>query len=65
MAMKNPQRYQTNARVPLGERARALGRPAHLSAHPGRRPDEPVDGGLRAFYERLLAVLRRPEVRPP
>jgi hypothetical protein len=63
--MKNPQPYQVNTRLLLSERARALGRPAHLSAHPGRRPDEPVDGGLRAFYERLLAVLRRPEVRPP
>jgi hypothetical protein len=38
------------------------GRRVHVSMHLGRRPDEPADTGLRAFYERLLAVLRREEV---
>ncbi len=38
------------------------GRKVHVSMHLGRRPDEPVDEGLRAFYGRLLAALRRPEV---
>ena len=29
--------------------------------HLGRRPPEPVDEGLRAFYDRLLTALARPE----
>jgi hypothetical protein len=63
--MKKPLLHWIDVGVLLGDRARTLGRPAHLSTHLGRRPDEPVDGGLRTFHERLLAVLRRPEVRPP
>jgi glycosidase len=39
------------------------GRKVRVSMHVGRRPAEPVDEGLRAFYARLLACLRRPEVR--
>jgi hypothetical protein len=39
------------------------GRRKRISPHLGRGPAEPVDGALCAFYERLLAVLRRPEVR--
>jgi glycosidase len=38
------------------------GRKAHVSMHLGRRPDEPPDPGLRAFYARLLEVLARSEV---
>src|SRR6185295_16375124 len=38
------------------------GRRVHVSMHVGRRPAEPVDQELRAFYDRLLACLRRPEV---
>jgi hypothetical protein len=38
------------------------GRKVHVSMHLGRRPDEPPDRELRAFYERLLAVLAREEV---
>jgi hypothetical protein len=37
------------------------GRRVHASMHLGRRPDEPPDQALRAFYGRLLAALRRPE----
>jgi hypothetical protein len=37
------------------------GRKVHVSMHLGRRPREPVDEGLRAFYLRLLEVLGRPE----
>jgi hypothetical protein len=37
------------------------GRKVHVSMHLGRRPDEPADGALRAFYQRLLAALSRPE----
>jgi glycosidase len=39
------------------------GRRVHVSMHLGRRPPEPVDEDLRAFYGRLLECLRRPEVR--
>lgn len=39
------------------------GRRHRLSMHLGRRPDEPIDEGLRDFYGRLLRCLRRPEVR--
>jgi glycosidase len=39
------------------------GRKVHVSMHLGRRPAEPVDVDLRAFYGRLFQVLRRPEVR--
>jgi hypothetical protein len=38
------------------------GRKVHVSMHLGRRPDEAPDRALRAFYDRLLAVLARPEV---
>jgi hypothetical protein len=37
------------------------GRKIHVSMHLGRRPAEPVDAALRAFYQRLLAALKRPE----
>jgi glycosidase len=38
------------------------GRKVHVSMHLGRRPDEPPDRELAAFYRRLLAVLGRDEV---
>jgi len=38
------------------------GRKVHVSMHLDRRPAEPADPELRAFYEALLQVLRRPEV---
>ena len=38
------------------------GRKVLVSMHVGRRPDEAPDRDLRAFYERLLGVLARPEV---
>jgi hypothetical protein len=38
------------------------GRRVHVSMHVGRRPAEPVDERLQAFYARLLACLRRPEI---
>ena len=38
------------------------GRRVHVSMHLGRRPWEPVDDDLQAFYGRLLACLKRPEV---
>jgi hypothetical protein len=38
------------------------GRKVHVSMHLGRRPDERPDHALRAFHERLLAVLARDEV---
>jgi Alpha amylase, catalytic domain len=37
------------------------GRKAHVSMHLGRRPAEPVDEELRAFYDRLLQALKHPE----
>jgi glycosidase len=39
------------------------GRTKRISPHLCRGPDEPTDEGLAAFYDRLLAVLRRPVVR--
>lgn len=39
------------------------GRKARLPVQLGRRPYEPLDEGLAAFYDRLLHVARRPEVR--
>jgi glycosidase len=39
------------------------GRRVRISPHLGRAPDEPVDTDLAGFYQRLLAVLRRPVVR--
>ena len=39
------------------------GRKVHVSMHLGRRPAEPVVESIKAFYDRLLAVLRRPEIR--
>ena len=39
------------------------GRLKRISPHLVRAPEEPVDSRLREFYERLLAVLRRPLVR--
>jgi hypothetical protein len=38
------------------------GRKAHASMHLGRRLAEEPNEEIRAFYERLLGVLRRPEV---
>lgn len=37
------------------------GRKVHVSMHIGRRPFEPVDNDISAFYKRLLACLQRPE----
>lgn len=39
------------------------GRKKHISPHLGRAPDEPIDSSLNPFYQRLLAVLRRPVTR--
>ena len=39
------------------------GRRVHVSMHLGRRPVEPVDAELQAFYGRVLECLKRPEVR--
>lgn len=39
------------------------GRKKRISPHLGRAPNEPVDGALQQFYDRLLAVLRQPVVR--
>ncbi|MBK8174285.1 MAG: alpha-amylase [Rhodospirillales bacterium] len=39
------------------------GRRVHVSPHLVRRPDEPVDGPLAAFYVCLLTVLKDPLVR--
>ena len=39
------------------------GRRKRISPHLVRAPDEPVDPALKRFYQRLLAVLRRPLVR--
>jgi hypothetical protein len=38
------------------------GRQSFVSMHLGRRPVEPADPEVRAFYGRLLTVLARPEV---
>jgi len=39
------------------------GRKKRISPHLVRAPLEPVDEGLRQFYEKVLAVLRQPTVR--
>jgi glycosidase len=39
------------------------GRTKRISPHLGRGPDEPINTDLAKFYDRLLAVLRRPAVR--
>src|SRR5262249_55979799 len=39
------------------------GRRKRVSPHLIRRPDEPVDPDLVKFYDRLLAILRRPVLR--
>jgi hypothetical protein len=39
------------------------GRRVKASMHLGRRPSEPPDPSVRAFYERLLSCLKRPEAR--
>jgi hypothetical protein len=39
------------------------GRTKHISPHLGRAPDEPSNQEIAKFYDRLLAVLRRPVVR--
>jgi hypothetical protein len=39
------------------------GRKKRVSPHLCRRPDEPVDMDLAKFYQRLLAVVRRPALR--
>jgi hypothetical protein len=46
---------QTGAR--LVHEGQLEGRKVHLPVFLARRPDEPVDTDLRAFYERLLAAL--------
>jgi hypothetical protein len=38
------------------------GRKVHVSMHVGRRPDEPPDPAVRAFYDRLLPILARDEI---
>jgi hypothetical protein len=38
------------------------GRKVHVSMHVGRRPNEPVDKELQAFYVCVLQALKRPEV---
>ncbi len=39
------------------------GRKKRISPHLVRGPEEPVDQGLKQFYDRLLSVLRNPAVR--
>jgi hypothetical protein len=39
------------------------GRLKRISPHLVRAPEEPVNGGLKNFYARLLAILHRPVVR--
>jgi hypothetical protein len=39
------------------------GRKKRISPHLGRGPNEPIDEELRAFYDRLLSVLRQPAFR--
>jgi hypothetical protein len=39
------------------------GRKERISPHLGRAPHEPVDPGVKQFYDRLLAVLRQPAMR--
>lgn len=39
------------------------GRRVRASNHLGRRASEPIDRGLEAFYQALLACARRPELR--
>jgi glycosidase len=39
------------------------GRKKRISPHLGRGPDEPVQEGVRQFYDRLLRILRQPVVR--
>jgi hypothetical protein len=39
------------------------GRAKRISPHLCREPDEPIDLELKEFYDRLLAVLRRPAIR--
>jgi hypothetical protein len=39
------------------------GRKVRISPHLGRGPDEPADAAVAEFYDRLLAVLRRPALR--
>jgi hypothetical protein len=39
------------------------GKKTRVSPHLWRGPQEPADPGLRAFYEQLLALLRRPLLR--
>jgi glycosidase len=39
------------------------GRKQRISPHLVRGPDEPIDQNLKQFYDKLLAVLRRPVIR--
>jgi hypothetical protein len=39
------------------------GRRVHVSPHLVREPGEPIDDRIARFYDRLLPLLRRPEVR--
>jgi hypothetical protein len=47
----------------LIQQGQMSGRRCRLPTHLVRWPDEPVDHELRAFYERLLEVMRRPVLR--
>jgi hypothetical protein len=47
----------------LIQQGQMSGRRSRLPTHLVRWPDEPVDHELRAFYERLLGVLRHPVLR--
>ncbi len=65
-----PEVHQAAATLALTTRGLRLvhegqleGRKVHVSMHLGRRPAEPVDEDLRAFYGRLLGAMRREEVR--
>ena len=39
------------------------GRRKRISPHLGRGPSEPPDAAIQSFYERLLTILKRPELR--
>jgi hypothetical protein len=65
-----PERHQAAAMVTfmvpglrLFHEGQLEGRRVRPSMHVGRRPREERDPALAAFYERLLACLRRPEAR--
>jgi hypothetical protein len=45
------------------QRGQFQGWTKHISPHLGRAPEEPINQEIAKFYERLLALLRRPVVR--